>query len=156
MKAGIQVALMGLMLFGSGDAAARGKKVFTYRYNIIWSTTVRLLRADRGYKVTDRDKETGYVLFVYPGRGSVKACKASLEIIKVVDRDGYERIRVQLKIAHQPSYVEVAVLDALEQKLQEEQGSAPPPRKVRETKRDKKQPSEPRKPGDKKEKGKDR
>ncbi len=130
MKARIMVLGLLLTLAAPSPAAAKSKKVFTYRYDAIWSTAVRLLRADKGYTIRDKDKETGYVLFVYPGRGSVKACKASLEIFRTVDQDGFSRIRVQLKIAHQPSYVEAALLDALEQKLQEEQGTAPQARKA--------------------------
>ena len=145
MKARIMVLGVLLTLVVPVTAFAKSKKVFTYGYNTIWSTTVRLLRADRGYKVTDKDKETGYVLFVYPGRGSVKACNASLEIFSMVDSEGYRRIRVQLKIAHQPSYVEGAVLDALEQKLQDEQGSAPAARKVRKDKKDKQDKNEKKK-----------
>ena len=129
----LQLGLL-LALAAPAVAEAKSKKVFTYRYDTIWSTTVRLLRADKGYKVTDKDKETGYVLFVYPGRGSVKACAASMEIFATVDEEGFRRIRVQLKIAHQPSYIEVALLDALEQKLRQEQGTAPPAEKVRKKK----------------------
>ncbi len=119
-------------------AEAKSKKVFTYNYDAIWSSTVRLLRADKGYKITDKDKETGYVLFVYPGRGSVKLCAAAMEVFATVDPDGFKHIRVQLKIAHQPSYIEVALLDALEQKLRDEQGTAPPAEKVRKKKPPKK------------------
>ena len=138
MKARVMVLGLLLTLGLPGTALAKSKKVFTYSYDSIWSTTVRLLRADKGYKVTDRDKETGYVIFVYPGRGSVKLCKAAMEVFRVVDQDGFRRIRVQLKIAHQPSYIEVALLDALEQKLQEEQGTAPPASKVKKKAKKKK------------------
>lgn len=128
----MRMVLMALALaLAPAVAEAKSKKVFTYRFDAVWSTTVRLLRADKNYKVTDKDKETGYVLFVYPGRGSVKECAASMEIFRTVDSEGFRKIRVQLKIAHQPSYVEGALLDALEKKLRDEQGTAPSAEKAR-------------------------
>jgi len=79
----------------------------------------------RGYRITDKDREAGYVLFVYPGDGAVKECAASLELLRVVDEAGLERVRLQLSIASQPSYIEVHLLDQLEQKIIEEQGRRP-------------------------------
>jgi hypothetical protein len=118
-----------LLLLVPGLAAAKSTKNLTYAFNTIWTTAVRLLRADRGYKITDRDKESGYILFVYPGRGSVKECAAALELVPSLDDNGYKVIRVQLEIAHQASYVEFDLLDRLERKLREERGEPPPARK---------------------------
>lgn len=123
------VALPLLLLLLPAPAAAKSTKNMTYGFNAIWTTAVRLLRADRGYKITDRDKDSGYILFVYPGRGSVKECTAALEIVPSLDDNGYEVIRVQLEIAHQASYVELDLLDRLERKLREERGEPPPARK---------------------------
>lgn len=108
-----------------GGALAKSKKTLTYRFSTIWSATVRMIRADRGYPIQDKDKETGYIMFTFPGKGAVKKCSAALEIVPIVDDQGYKRIRLQLHIAHQPSYVEVHLLDKLEQKLREEQGDPP-------------------------------
>lgn len=107
-------------------AEAKNARTFDYRYDSIWSSTIRMLRVDRGYEVTDKDRDNGYILFVFPGSGAVKKCPASLEIVAFVDERGYRRRRVQLSIAHQPSYVEVSVLDALERKLHDEHGDPPP------------------------------
>jgi hypothetical protein len=112
-------------------ASAKSTKSTTYRYESVWATTVRFLRADRGYRITDKDQESGFILFVYPGEGAVKECSASLEIMRIVDEAGYEKIRIQISIAHQPTYIEVHFLDSLEQKLLDEQGPAPAPSRAR-------------------------
>jgi hypothetical protein len=120
-------SILGLcLLLSPTESSAASEKTLDYRYTPIWSAAVRLIRADRGYTIKDKDKDTGYILFVYPGSGSVKECSASLELVPIVDDRGYERIRVKLLIQHQPSYVEVHLLDALEQKLRDELGSATP------------------------------
>lgn len=112
---------------GANPAMAASEKSLDYRYDTIWSAAVRLIRADKGYVIKDRDRENGYIIFVYPGSGAVKECTASMELVRITDDRGYRRVRVKLSIAHQPSYIEVHLLDALEQKLREEQGSPPPP-----------------------------
>lgn len=115
-------------------AAAKSTKTLAYRYPVVWSTTIRFLRADRGYKIEDKDKENGYVLFVFPGKGAVKDCAAALELFQITDEEGAQKVRLQLNIAHQPSYVEIHLLDQLESKLREERGAprpepVPPPKK---------------------------
>jgi hypothetical protein len=108
---------------------ADAEKTLDYRYESVWSGAVRLIRADKGYPVKDQDRDNGYILFVYPGEGSVKECTASLQMFRIVDDRGYRRVKVKLVIQHQPSYVEVAFLEKLEQKLREDYGAAPPPEK---------------------------
>lgn len=130
-------------------ANAKSSKSFTYPFSALWSTTVRFIRADRGYPIKDKDEEAGYILFTFPGEGAVKECSAALEIVPHVDEDGFQRIRVQLNIAHQPTYVEVYFLDLLERKLREEQGE-PPPAKKRDSAPP---PVPPKKPADKKPEG---
>jgi hypothetical protein len=122
--------LLALGLALPGVAFAKAEKTLDYTYGSIWSSAIRFLRADRGYPIKDKDRENGYILFVYPGTGSVKECTASLEIIPVVDDQGFQRIKVNLSIQHQPSYLEVHLLDNLEQKLRDELGPPPAPRKA--------------------------
>ena len=139
----IQV-LVALSMLSSAPALAKSTKDLTYGYDTIWTTTVRFLRADRGYKITDRDSDSGYILFIYPGTGSVKECSAALELVPTVNEDGHDVIRLQLGIAHQPSYIEISLLDRLERKLLDERGEPPPPRKRRKHP-PKKPPKEPQK-----------
>ncbi|MFH1131569.1 MAG: hypothetical protein V1754_09545 [Pseudomonadota bacterium] len=130
--------LLGLgMLLQSSVAFARHTKTFDHSYSAIWSTAIRLIRVDNGYKIRDKDKENGYILFVYPGSGEVKDCAASLEIIPTVDPEGFSQIRLQLSIAHQPTYVEVQFLEELENKLKQEQGDPPAPKREKKPKKEK-------------------
>jgi hypothetical protein len=125
---------------------AKSEKELTYTFDTIWTTTIRYLRADRNFKITDRDRKSGYILFVYPGTGSVKECNASLEIISTVNENNHEVVRLQLRIAHQPSYIEIDLLDRLERKLRDDHGEPPAPREPR-----KKPPKKEKKPkGDEK------
>jgi hypothetical protein len=128
------------------SAAAKSSKTLgTYSLDAVWSTTIRLIRADRGYTIKDQDKANGYILFVYPGAGAVKECSASLELLRVTDDDGVQRIKAQLSIQHQPSYIELHLLDALDDKLRDEQGPPPAPaaKKKPEENKPKAPPSKP-------------
>ena len=131
------------LLLAPGTGWAKTKRDLTYSYRTIWTTSIRLLRADRGYEITDKDKDSGYILFVYPGDGSVKECRASLEMVSTTDVNGFKVVRLMLEIAHQPSYVEIDLLDRLERKLREERGEPPLPRRDEPDKP--KQPKEHRK-----------
>ena len=141
----VSLWLLAAVLLWPGTGWAKIKKDLTYSYSAVWTTTIRLLRADRGYKITDKDRESGYVLFVYPGNGSVKECHAALEIVRARDENGYSVVRVMLEIAHQPSYIALDLLDRLERKLTEERGEAPPRRRDPPPKPD---PPENKKKGD--------
>jgi len=134
--------LLACLALAPATAGAKSTRDFTYSYQALWTTTIRLLRVDRGYKVTDQDPSNGFILFVYPGTGSVTECHGSLELMAVTDVNGYKVVRVVLQIAHQPSYVEVDLLDRLEQKLLDERGQPPPHR--RDPPADK--PKKPKKP----------
>jgi hypothetical protein len=135
------IALVPLIcLLLPASAAAKSTRDLNYGYAAVWTTAIRFLRADRDYKITDRDKEAGYILFVYPGSGSVKECHASLEIVSTVDQNDYVVTRLLLKIAHQPSYVELHLLDRLERKLVDERGEAAP----RQRRKTKKPPEKPK------------
>ena len=120
------LGLLGLLVGLAPAAHAKSNKRLGYRFDTVWSSAVRLIRVDRGYTLKDKDKENGFILFVFPGSGAVKACPASMELVRVRGQSGEPLIQVQLNIAHQPSYVEIHLLDTLERKLQQEQGPPPP------------------------------
>lgn len=116
------IGTTGLLVLLSTTAAAKSSRVLNYPYEPVWSAAIRLIRVDGRYRITDKDKDTGYVLFVYPGTGAVKACPASLELVRTGKAPDESAVRVALDIAHQPSYVEVDLLDRLEKKLETELG----------------------------------
>ena len=137
----ITALLLAGVLLLPATATAKTKKDLTYSFKAVWTTAIRMLRADRGYKITDKDRDSGYILFVFPGSGSVKECRASLEIVDTVDENRFKVVRLQLEIAHQPSYIELDLLDRLESKLREERGGPPPP-KVQDKERPGPQPKD--------------
>ena len=108
----------------AGRAEARATGEYTYRYEQLWQTTVRLLRVDLGCQITDRDDEIGFLMFEYPGAGG-RTHGGSVELVRSTDANGVERVRVSVTIAAMPSYVEHHVLTRLERKLREDFGLAP-------------------------------
>ncbi|HVH97373.1 MAG TPA: hypothetical protein VM869_01630, partial [Enhygromyxa sp.] len=42
-------------------ALIENRRVLSYPFEQVWPTAIRYLRIDRGYKVTDRDEEAGYM-----------------------------------------------------------------------------------------------
>jgi hypothetical protein len=119
------VALLGMTM--SVDADAGTERRLTYRATQVWSTAVRFLRVDHHYKIVEKDKETGYLLFEYKDRGRVY--QASLELIPAVD-NGYRIVRARMRIEGMPSYVAAVLLDKLVRKLKTEYGEPPPAQKV--------------------------
>ena len=113
-------------LLTTGVCGARTTRETTYSYERIWSTAVRFLRVDNGYKVTEMDKETGYVLFEYPEAGRV--LNGSMELIPL-EQDGAEIVTLGLRIQDMPTYVENVLMDKLVRKLRDEYGTAPPRRR---------------------------
>jgi len=121
----VVVALIGLAL--SGTASARTERKLTYRATQVWSSAVRFLRVDLGYKIVEKDKETGYLLFEYNDSG--RSYQASLELIPVVD-EGHRIVRARVRIEGMPSYVEAVLIDKFLRKLKTEYGDPPPAEKV--------------------------
>ncbi|MBK6846937.1 MAG: hypothetical protein IPG96_05095 [Proteobacteria bacterium] len=122
--------LVSLALLVAAPASAQTTRVVGYRYERVWLSAMRLLRVDSHYKVTDKDRENGYILFIFPGSGAVKECPASLEVIRLDAPSGDASapgVKLQLDIEHQPSYVELQLLDRLEQKLEADYGPPRPP-----------------------------
>lgn len=130
------LVLLAFLVPASAHARKNSKRL-TYPMGDIWSAAVRLLVADLGYTLKSKDKESGYILFIYPGsgKGKPKEYGGSMEFVSFVDPEGYRMVRVQLNIAGQPSYIMVQLLDKLEQKLRDEQGPPPEAVKVKEKKK---------------------
>ncbi|MCS6797394.1 MAG: hypothetical protein NZ898_02495 [Myxococcota bacterium] len=110
-------------------AEARLAQPFAYRYEQVWSATVRLLRVDLRLPISDRDSEIGFILFDWiEGR---RATPGSVELLRT-EVDGHEQIRVTVQIAAMPTYVERMLLDRLQRKLLEDYGEPlrPPTRRT--------------------------
>ncbi|MCK9523957.1 MAG: hypothetical protein M0R76_13095 [Proteobacteria bacterium] len=94
----------------------------TYGESLIWRCAVRLIRVDLGYQLIERDMESGYLLFEY--KESDRLMTGAIEVLSV-ETEGRRYVRVQVKLNHQPSYVESVLINKLEKKLKNDFG--PPP-----------------------------
>jgi hypothetical protein len=107
----------------AAPAWARSEKTLAYQRAEVWPAAVRFLVVDEHVKVTEKDAETGYVLFELRDDG--KLFRGSLEVMTIV-RDGRSVVRFVLQIADRPSWLEIAMLTRLETKLRAELGSPSP------------------------------
>jgi len=121
------VPLLLLLLAGFAiPPAAEGRtdRLMTYRENQVWTGVLRFLRVDMGFRVIERDREAGYLLFEYRDGG--QSHNGSLELVPVV-QSGRRYVRATLQIPNMPTYVEVVLFEKLERKLRSEYGDPPPP-----------------------------
>jgi len=130
MRALSALILVAAMLPASAEA--RRVDTVSYRYEQVWSSTIRMLRVDYGFAVRDSDRDIGYVLFQYDQGG--RQAPGSIELVRTVQQDGYEEVQLTLNIPQMPSYIERMIHDRLERKLREDHGAplvrAPTPRPV--------------------------
>ena len=104
------------------DARARRSDEYRYRYDQLWSSTVRLIRVDYGFTLQDKDKDNGFLLFNYQNKG--KVTPGNVELIASGNEDD-PTVRVTLSVPQMPSYIERMMLDKLKLKLKTEYGSPP-------------------------------
>lgn len=104
-------------------AGARSEsKLMAYARDQVWPTAVRFIAVDTRAKILDKDADTGYVLFEIRDDG--KVYRGSLEIV-THKSDG---VRFVISLVDQPSWMEIALLTKLEDKVRAELGSPNPPK----------------------------
>lgn len=113
-----------LVLVLATSAWARSEKTLAYTRDAAWPAAVRFIRVDERLTITEKDAESGYVLFEMKDEG--KTYRGSLEVITVV-KDGRHNVRFVLQIEDRPTWVEIAMLTRLERKLRAELGAPSPP-----------------------------
>ncbi len=123
----IAVAIWVMCLFFAMDAGAKTNRELTYRYNQIWGTVIRFLRVDNGFKIVEKDKIDGYIMFEY--KDGERTFNSSIELIKV-EIEGRYYVRAGMHIQKMPSYVEILLQDKLKRKLRDEYGDPPPAKMV--------------------------
>lgn len=102
-------------------------RVLSYPYDQVWPTSVRYLRVDRGYEITDRDREAGYVMFTYTIEGN-RSGQGSLEMFETKDPSGRPSTKMSVDVSGGPAHLSFSIADGLARKLREERGQpAPPP-----------------------------
>lgn len=100
-------------------AESRQSADLPYPIEQAWNAAVRLVRVDMNFAITERDRETGFLLFTY--RDTTRASAASLELIPA-DVGGVVGVRVIAQIPSMPSYMERHLLTRLDRKLHEDYG----------------------------------
>jgi hypothetical protein len=107
------------------DATARASFDSPYTLDQTFSSALRFVRVDRGYKVSEKDPQSAYVLFEYKEAGD----RVSPGAIEMVASGSVVKVVVQLQ--QMPRYHEQVLADALAKKLRDEYGEpphkAPPP-----------------------------
>jgi hypothetical protein len=100
-----------------------------YGFDRTWNAAMRLVRVDNGWKVTEKEESSGYILFDYRSPEGSKVSPGSIELVKAHDTAGAVSVLVQLP--QMPHYHEQVLLDALSSKMRREYGD-PPVRKKAE------------------------
>jgi hypothetical protein len=107
----------------SATSQARTERTLSYDVTKVWGTAVRFLRVDAGVTVIEKDPAAGYVLFsITEGK---QTFRGSLEMF-AIEQDGRNATRFVIQIVDRPSYMEMAMIEKLQQKLRDELGSPAP------------------------------
>lgn len=130
-------ALLGLLPPSQApNAASRGQKSSTrlqqkrllpYPLEQVWPASIRYIRVDRGYTITDRDPDIGFVLFSIP-LGPEQTARGSLEFVRTLDASGRPSVDVLVSTDGGPTHLPFTLLEGIADKVRRERGQpAPPP-----------------------------
>ena len=99
-----------------------------YGFDRTWNAALRLVRVDLGCKITEKDDQSGYLMFEYRSAegGGKKVTSGSMEFVKPRDSDG--PVRIVLQLPQMPRYHEQVLIDALVRKMRTEYGDPRPAR----------------------------
>jgi hypothetical protein len=127
---GLSALAVGAALAIAAPGAADAKSAYEspYGYERTWNAALRLVRVDNGWKVTEKEEASGYILFEYRPPDAAKPSPGSVELVKPRDADGPVSVLIQLP--QMPHYHEQVLLDGLSSKMRREYGD--PPAKRRE------------------------
>jgi len=117
------VAVAAAIVFSGPEASARSAFDSSYGYERTWNSALRLVRVDLGYKITEKDEESGYLMFDYKSPESRTATPGSMEFIR--SKDGRTPVRVVVQLAQMPRYHEQVLVDSLAKKMRQEYGDPP-------------------------------
>jgi hypothetical protein len=118
---GILVAA-GIALSATG-ASARSTYESPYGFGRTWNAAIRMVRVDNGWKITEKDEASGYLLFEYHSPESPKGTPGSIELVK--GRESDAPISVLAQLPQMPQYHEQVLLDSLAAKMRREYGDPP-------------------------------
>jgi hypothetical protein len=116
----IATALGALMATG---AHAKSTYESPYGYERTWNAALRLVRVDNGWKISEKDDASGYILFEYRSPASTKTSPGSLELVH--GREVGSPVNVLAQLPQMPHFHEQVLLDALASKMRREYGDPP-------------------------------
>jgi len=116
----LALLLAALIATSPGSAEAKSSRKVSHSYESVWPATVRFLRIDEGLKISEKDSDTGYILFEVHDDGKIYA--GSVEVIRRKDYSNRDAVELVLQIKDRPSYMEIPILDRLMAKLRKELG----------------------------------
>jgi hypothetical protein len=111
-----------LALTRAPDAEASVAYSSPYSFDQTYATSLRMLRVDMGFKILEKDKDLGYILFEYTSPESAKPVPGSIELVET--KSG---VNVGVQIPAMPQYHERMLVDQLAKKLGTEYGEPPKP-----------------------------
>ncbi len=117
------VAVAAAIVLTGPEASARSAFDSTYGYERTWNAALRLVRVDLGYKITEKDEDSGYLMFDYKSPESRGATPGSMEFIR--SKDPQAPVRVVVQLPQMPRYHEQVLVDSLAKKMRQEYGEAP-------------------------------
>lgn len=94
-----------------------------YGFDRTWNAALRLVRVDNGWKVTEKEEASGYILFDYKSPEGSKTSPGSIELVKA--RDPGAAVSVLVQLPQMPHYHEQVLLDSLATKMRREYGDPP-------------------------------
>ena len=109
-------------LLAMPDATARASFDSPYALDATFSAALRLVRVDRGFKITEKDPQAAYVLFEY--RSSESGDRITQGAIEMIQAQ--QSVKVVIQLAQMPRYHEQVLADALAKKLRDDYGEPPP------------------------------
>ena len=127
-KAAVVGAVAGIVVALAAARGADAKATYEspYGYDRTWNASLRLVRVDNGWKITEKDEGSGYLLFEYKSPESSKPSAGSIELVR--GHEPEDAVAVLVQLPQMPHYHEQVLLDSLSAKMRREYGD-PPPRK---------------------------
>ena len=141
------LAALAVTFTASGVASAKANHDSPYTYEQTFGSTLRLLKVDLDFEVTEINAEWGFLTFEYVSTESGKRKnRASFTFVKDEDK---RLVHVSLQIPSMPSYHEQLIVTKLRRKLENEHGEPPaePEPEPPEEDEDDKDPNAPIVPG---------
>jgi hypothetical protein len=117
------VAVAGAVTVSATGVDAKSAYESPYGFERTWNASLRFVRVDNGWNVTEKDETSGYLLFDYKSPQSTKPTPGTLELVR--GRDPGAPVNVLVQLPQMPRYHEQVLLDALASKMRREYGDPP-------------------------------